>query len=119
MHRHYNGLKTAMLLGLLTALILAAGYWIGGSAGLVIAVVLSLAMNAGTYFWSDKLALRSMAAQPVTEAQTPELYAMVRELATTAGQPMPRLYVSPTPQPSTGRDWYPCRPTPGAPPMPT
>ncbi|GAA1789927.1 zinc metalloprotease HtpX [Planosporangium flavigriseum] len=107
MHRHFNGLKTALLLGLLTALILAAGSWIGGSTGLVIAVVLSLAMNAGTYFWSDKIALRSMAAQPVSEAQAPELYAMVRELATAAGQPMPRLYVSPTAQPNafaTGRN---------------
>ncbi|MGC9665251.1 zinc metalloprotease HtpX [Planosporangium sp. 12N6] len=107
MQRHYNGVKTALLLGLLTAFILAAGYWIGGSAGLVIGLLLSLAMNAASYFWSDKLALRSMAAQPVSEAQAPELYAMVRELATTAGQPTPRLYVSPTPQPNafaTGRN---------------
>lgn len=107
MHSHHNGLKTAALLGLLTALILTVGYWIGGGAGLVLAVVLSLAINAGSYFFSDKLALRSMRAQPVSEAEFPELYQMVRELATTAGQPMPRLYVSPTMQPNafaTGRD---------------
>ena len=79
---HHNGLKTAALLGLLTSLILAVGYWFGGSSGLVIAVFLSLAMNGVTYFCSDKLALRSMGAQPVTEAQLPELYPMVRELAT-------------------------------------
>ena len=104
---HHNGLKTAALLGLLTALILGAGYWFGGSAGLVIAVLLSLAMNAGTYFWSDKLALRSMRARPVSEAEFPALYQMVRELAHSAGQPTPRLYVSPSPQPNafaTGRN---------------
>ena len=79
---HHNRLKTAALLGLLTSLILAVGYWFGGSGGLVIAVVVSLVMNGVTYFYSDKLALRSMGAQPVTEAQFPELYPMVRELAT-------------------------------------
>lgn len=107
MHSHRNGLKTAVLLGLLTAMILAAGYWFGGSGGLMIAVLLSLAMNGATYFWSDKLALRAMGAQPVTEAQFPALYQMVRELANEAGQPMPRLYVSPTAQPNafaTGRN---------------
>nr|MDT0661008.1 zinc metalloprotease HtpX [Micromonospora sp. DSM 115978] len=106
-HSQHNRLKTAALLGLLTAMILAVGYWFGGSGGLVIAVVVSLAMNGATYFWSDKLALRSMRAQPVSEAQFPALYQMVRELATEAGQPMPRLYVSPTSQPNafaTGRN---------------
>ncbi|MEV4541885.1 zinc metalloprotease HtpX [Micromonospora echinaurantiaca] len=104
---HHNRVKTAALLGLLTSLILAVGYWFGGSGGLVIAVVVSLLMNGFTYFYSDKLALRSMRAQPVTEAQFPELYRMVRELATEARQPMPRLYVSPTSQPNafaTGRN---------------
>jgi heat shock protein HtpX len=106
-HRHRNGLKTAALLGLLTSLILLVGYWFGGTAGLVIAVLLSLGMNAATYFWSDKIALRTMGAQPVSEAQMPQLYSMVRELSSQAGQPMPRLYVSPTPQPNafaTGRN---------------
>lgn len=106
-HRHHNGLRTTLLLGLLTALILGVGYLIGGGTGLVIAVVLSLAMNAATYFWSDKIALRSMAAQPVSEAQAPWLYAMVRELSSAARQPMPRLYISPTDQPNafaTGRN---------------
>jgi len=106
-HRHHNGLKTAALLGRLTALILAIGGWVGGSGGLVFAVVISLALNAGTYFFSDKLALRSMGARPVTEAEFPALYEIVRELATDAGQPMPRLYVSPAMQPNafaTGRD---------------
>ncbi|HET6213252.1 MAG TPA: zinc metalloprotease HtpX, partial [Micromonosporaceae bacterium] len=107
MPRHHNGLKTAALLGLLTGLILAVGYGFGGSTGLVIAVFLSLAMNAATYFWSDKIALKAMRARPVTQAEAPQLYAMVHDLATRAGQPMPRLYISPTPQPNafaTGRN---------------
>jgi heat shock protein HtpX len=106
-HGHRNGIKTAALLGLLTSLILLVGYWFGGSTGLVIAVLISLGMNAATYFWSDKIALRTMGAQPVTEQQLPQLYAMVRELSSSAGQPMPKLYVSPTPQPNafaTGRN---------------
>ncbi|MEU4239530.1 zinc metalloprotease HtpX [Actinoplanes sp. NPDC026619] len=107
MSSHHNGLKTTALLGLLTGLILAVGYWIGGSGGLVFAVLISLAMNAFSYFYSDKLALRAMRAQPVSEAEFPALYQMVRELSATAGQPMPRLYVSPSPQPNafaTGRN---------------
>lgn len=105
--RSHNGLKTAALLGLLSGLILLIGYWLGGSSGLFIAVIISLIMNGVSYFFSDKLALRSMGAQPVTEAEFPQLYQMVRELATSAGQPMPRLYVSPTMQPNafaTGRN---------------
>jgi heat shock protein HtpX len=106
-HRHFNGLKTAALLGLLTGLILAVGWFFGGSTGLVIAAALALIMNGVSYFFSDKLALRAMAARPVTEAQAPQLYAIVRDLARDAGQPMPRLYVSPTSQPNafaTGRN---------------
>ncbi|BCB86695.1 protease HtpX [Phytohabitans suffuscus] len=106
-HRHWNGLKTAALLGLLSGIVLALGYWFGGSGGLVIAVVIALGINAVSYFWSDKIALRSMRAKPVSEAEFPALYQMVRELSTQAGQPMPRLYVSPTMQPNafaTGRN---------------
>jgi heat shock protein HtpX len=106
-HSHHNGLKTAALLGLLTGLILAVGYWLGGSTGLVIAVIFSLVTNAVSYFFSDKIALRAMGAQPVSEAEFPALYQIVRELAHQAGQPMPRLYVSPSTQPNafaTGRD---------------
>jgi heat shock protein HtpX len=106
-YRYLNGLKTAMLLGLLSALILIIGYSFAGSTGLVVAAVVALVMNGVAYFYSDRLALRSMRAYPVSEVDQPALYAMVRELATEAGQPMPRLYISPTNQPNafaTGRN---------------
>ena len=106
-HRTFNGVKTAGLLGLMTALILLVGYWLGGSAGLMIAVLFSLGMNGFSYFYSDRLALRAMRARPVSAAEAPQLYQMVHELSVTAGQPMPRLYVSPTGQPNafaTGRN---------------
>jgi heat shock protein HtpX len=106
-HRHKNGLKTAALLGLLSAGIMAVGYALGGSGGVTIALFIALAVNGFSYFYSDKIALKSMRAYPVSEAEQPGLYAMVRELATTAGQPMPRLYLSPTHQPNafaTGRN---------------
>ena len=107
MHRSYNGLKTAALLGLLTSIILLIGWAFGGSTGLIIAFVVALAMNGVSYFYSDKIALRSMGARSVSEQEAPRLYAMVRSLAQQAGQPMPRLYVSPTAQPNafaTGRN---------------
>ncbi|GAA2294597.1 zinc metalloprotease HtpX [Glycomyces scopariae] len=105
--KHHNGLKTAVLLGAMSAIVIAVGYALGGSTGVVIAAVIAVGMNAYAYFNSDKIALRSMRARPVTEAEAPQLYATVRELSQRAGQPMPRLYVSPTMQPNafaTGRN---------------
>ncbi|HWL37139.1 MAG TPA: zinc metalloprotease HtpX [Frankiaceae bacterium] len=104
-HSHRNGLKTAVMLTLLSGVILVIGSRFG-SGGLWIALVAALAINGGTYFFSDKLALRSMHARPVSEAEAPMLYRIVAELAQVNRMPMPRLYVSPTMQPNafaTGR----------------
>jgi heat shock protein HtpX len=106
-HRHYNGLKTALLLGGLSAFLLLVGGLIAGRGGLIIALVIALAINAYSYWNSDKLALRAMRARPVSEAAQPTMYRIVRELSTAARQPMPRLYVSPTMAPNafaTGRN---------------
>jgi heat shock protein HtpX len=102
-----NGLKTAVLLGLMGGLILLVAGAVGGRGGLLVGLVVALAVNGYAYVKSDELALRAMRAFPVTETQAPQLYAMVRDLATEARQPMPRLYVSPTDQPNafaTGRN---------------
>ncbi|PZG44466.1 zinc metalloprotease HtpX [Spongiactinospora gelatinilytica] len=104
---HHNGLRTAVLLGALSALILLVGAWLGGGTGVQIALVVALAANAISYFFSDRIALSAMRARPVGEVEQPALYRIVRELSTEARQPMPRLYVSPTMQPNafaTGRN---------------
>jgi heat shock protein HtpX len=106
MHSATNSLKTAVLLGLLSAVLIVGGGAIAGRGGLVIGLLLALGMNGWSYFFSDRLALRSMGARPVSEAEQPAMYAIVRELSSSAHQPMPRLYVSPAPQPNafaTGR----------------
>lgn len=104
---YFNGVKTAFLLGALSAIILLIGAWFGGRAGLVWALVIALAVNGYSYWNSGKLALRAMHARPVTEAEHPAMYRIVQNLAASQNQPMPALYVSPTMAPNafaTGRN---------------
>ncbi|REE03944.1 zinc metalloprotease HtpX [Citricoccus nitrophenolicus] len=111
MHRHYNGLKTTLLIAGLFAVLLAIGGVIaagtGSSTWIWIFALIGLASTAYSYWNSDKIAIRSMRAYPVTEQEQPEMYRIVRELSEAAQQPMPRLYVAPTTSPNafaTGRN---------------
>jgi heat shock protein HtpX len=102
-----NVFKTALLLAVLTAMLVLLGGALGGQQGMMIAFVLALAMNFASYWWSDKIVLAMYRAEPVTEAQAPGLYGIVRRLASKAGVPMPRVYIIPTEQPNafaTGRN---------------
>jgi heat shock protein HtpX len=107
MNRYLNGVKTAFLLGLMAALIMVIGAWLGGTQGLVIAFVIALGVNAFSYWNSGSLAIRAMHARPVTEAEQPAMYRIARELSAGRGEPIPQLYVSPTLAPNafaTGRN---------------
>jgi heat shock protein HtpX len=102
-----NGVKTAFLLGTLSALILFVAVTLGGQNGLAIGLVIALATNGFAYFNSDKLALRAMRAYPADDANAPVLMRIVRELSMKANKPMPRVYISPTESPNafaTGRN---------------
>jgi len=102
-----NLLKTGLLLGVLTALLVLAGQAIAGERGMIIAFVLAAIMNFVSYWFSDKLVLAMYGAQPVDEAQAPRLHAIVRRLATRAQIPMPRIYMIPSDTPNafaTGRN---------------
>lgn len=99
-----NYLKTAILLAGMTALFGAAGFALGGQSGMIMAFVIALAMNVGSYWFSDKIVLKMYGAKPVTSGY---IYDMVTELAQRASLPMPKVYIMDSPQPNafaTGRN---------------
>ena len=111
MHSHHNGLKTAGLFGLIWVVLLGMGAIVASYTGSNAFILLFAAIGLVTTFWSywnsDKIAIRAMHARPVTEAEAPEMYRIVRELSEKANQPMPKLFISPTDAPNafaTGRN---------------
>jgi heat shock protein HtpX len=102
-----NTLRTAMLLAALTAIFMGVGYMIGGSSGMLFALILAAGLNFFSYWNADKLVLSMQRAREVDERTAPEFYAIIRDLSAKAGLPMPRVYVADNPQPNafaTGRN---------------
>jgi heat shock protein HtpX len=102
-----NYFRTMLLLAAMTALFMGVGYMLGGTGGMLIALVFAIGMNAFAYWNSDKMVLRMHNAEPVTQASAPDLYQMVGELARNADLPMPRIYIIHDQQPNafaTGRN---------------
>jgi heat shock protein HtpX len=102
-----NGLKTMVLMVTLTLMLVGFGALLGGRSGMTIALILAFGMNFFSYWFSDKIVLRMYGAQEVSEAEAPELHAMVAELARGAGLPVPRVYIIDEEQPNafaTGRN---------------
>jgi heat shock protein HtpX len=111
MHHSNNALKTVALLGLLSAILVIGGRAIAGDQGIEYGLGIAVLMNFGSYFFSDKIALATSGAQPLTAETAPQIYAriapLVGGLAQRMGIPMPKLYVTPEPSPNafaTGRD---------------
>lgn len=103
----WNNVKTTFLLALMTGLLLAIGNFWGGRNGLTLALVFAAVMNLGAYFFSDKIALASSGAQPISREQAPRLYQIVERLAAKANIPVPKIYLIPTDSPNafaTGRN---------------
>jgi heat shock protein HtpX len=102
-----NTFKSTLLLVTLSVFLILIGARVGGRNGMVLAFAISVALNFGTYFFSDKLALKMYNAQPVTREQLPRAYAAVERLTANQGLPMPKIYVLPTESPNafaTGRN---------------
>src|SRR5690606_9230623 len=95
-----NYIKTGVLLGLLTAILVSVGALVGGETGLVIAFIIALGMNAYSLWNSDRVVLRMYGAEEVDARSAPELYDLVRELTERAGLPMPRVYIMHSQQPN-------------------
>lgn len=102
-----NQMKTLILMSVLTVLVVLIGATLGGQSGMIVALVLAIVMNGGSYWFSDKIVLSMTGAQPLSRRDNPELYTMVEILAARAGLPMPKLYLIPSHQPNafaTGRN---------------
>jgi heat shock protein HtpX len=102
-----NQLKTVALLGALSGLLIAISYGVGGSGGAMLGLMMSMIMNIGSWFFSDKMALAAYRAQPLSATEAPDLHQMVKRLTTRAGMPMPAIYLIPGSSPNafaTGRD---------------
>ena len=102
-----NTLRTTLLLAVLTVFLVWIGKLLGGSQGMIIAFILAMGMNAFSYWFSDKIVLRMYRAREVSPTDAPDLYSIVRNLATNAGLPMPRVYIIPNDSPNafaTGRN---------------
>jgi heat shock protein HtpX len=102
-----NTMRTALLLGALTGLLMLIGGLFGGKQGVVIAFVFAMIMNFGSYWFSDKIVLSMYRAQEVSERDAPDLYSLVKNLTLRAGMPMPRVYIVPGDTPNafaTGRN---------------
>src|SRR5579872_6021953 len=100
-------LKTGLLLTVLTLILVFGGGALGGRQGMTFGLILAVAMNGMAYFFSDKIALASSGAQPVTREQEPRLYAVMERLAAKGNLPMPKLYIIPQAAPNafaTGRN---------------
>lgn len=107
MHKHYNGLKTAALFGVIWALLLLMGGLIGNGRFIWLFAMIGVVTTFVGYWNSDKIAIRSMRARQVSPQEAPEMHRIVAELSQRANQPMPRLYISPTAAPNafaTGRN---------------
>ena len=102
-----NVMRTAMLLAFMTALFMGIGFLIGGTGGMMIALVIAAGMNLFSYWNSDRMVLSAYHAQEVDARSAPEFYNMIRDLSANAGLPMPKVYVYDNPQPNafaTGRN---------------
>lgn len=103
-----NQIRTAALLGLLSAVFVLAGYYlIGNEQGLILGFLFAAMSSIGSWYYSDRAALASYAAQPIERSQAPELFDMIQRLCDRAQIPMPRIFVVPTKSPNafaTGRD---------------
>ena len=102
-----NSIKSVLLLGTMTGLLVLMGQLIGGNSGMVFAFGLAVVMNFGSYWFSDQIALRMAGAREVSPEEAPQLHAIVEELAYRAGLPKPKVAIVDSPSPNafaTGRD---------------